>query len=178
MKTIETPTSPLLTLRFTSLKTYLLTMAVVAGNLILPQVCHLIPAGGPIWLPRYLFTLVGAYAYGWRVGLLTAIASPIVNSIFFGMPAAAVLPAILLKSIILALVAGIAAHRYRKATLPTLAAVVLAYQCIGTLAEWALCGSFATACQDFRIGLPGMAFQILGGFGAIKAIGKITASRP
>ena len=62
------------------------------GNISLPQIFHLIPQGGIIWLPIYFFTLVGAYKYGWKVGLLTAVLSPTVNSLLFGMPMLASLP--------------------------------------------------------------------------------------
>lgn len=146
--------------------TFLPATFFIAGNIVLPQIAHLVPGGGPTWLPIYFFTLVGAWCYGWRVGLLTAILSPVVNSFLFGMPAVAILPAILLKSIILAAAAAIAADRCR-ATLGAIAAVVLAYQSLGTLGEWVLCGSFFEACQDFRIGLPGMLLQIAGGWFAI-----------
>lgn len=146
--------------------TFLPATLFIAGNIVLPQITHLVPGGGPTWLPIYFFTLVGAWCYGWRVGLLTAILSPVVNSLLFGMPAIAVLPAILLKSTILAAAAAIAADRCR-VTLGAIAAVVLAYQSLGTLGEWALCGSFFEACQDFRIGLPGILLQVAGGWLAI-----------
>ena len=45
-----------------------------------------------------------------------------------------------------------------------LAAVVAFYQVAGTLGEWALTGSWHMAVQDFRIGIPGMLLQILGGW--------------
>lgn len=71
-------------------KTYLIAALFVLGNIAMPQLFHLMPKGGMIWLPIYFFTLVGAYKYGWRVGLLTAIASPIINSALFSMPQPAV----------------------------------------------------------------------------------------
>ncbi len=120
--------------------------------------------GGPTWLPIYFFTLVGAYKYGWRVGLLTAVVSPVVNSVLFGMPAPAALPAIMLKSILLAGIAGYAAYRFKRVSIILMLAVVLAYQVAGTLGEWILKGDFYLAAQDFRIGIPGMAFQVVGGF--------------
>ena len=83
----------------------------ICGNIILPQLCHLIPQGGLIWLPIYFFTLVGAYRYGLGVGLLTAIASPLVNSALFGMPAPEVVPVILVKSSLLALCGAFAGAR-------------------------------------------------------------------
>ena len=98
------------------------------------------------------------------MGLLTAVASPWLNSALFGMPAAAALPAIGLKSVLLAGAAGFAAARFRKASLGLLAAVVAFYQVAGTLGEWALTGSWHMAVQDFRIGIPGMLLQILGGW--------------
>jgi hypothetical protein len=69
------------------------------------------------------------------------------------MPPAGVLPAILLKSVLLAVVAGYAANRFKRISIPVLALVVLAYQFIGTLGEWAMVGNFALAFQDFRIGI-------------------------
>lgn len=153
---------------YTELKTYLLAVLFVAGNVALPQLCHLLPQGGMVWLPIYFFTLTGAYKYGWKTGLLTAVASPLVNSWLFGMPAPAVLPAILLKSVLLAAAAGWTAHRWNRVSIPLLLAVVLFYQLAGTAGEWAMSGSLHLALQDFRIGLPGMALQVLGGYLFIK----------
>jgi hypothetical protein len=99
-------TVKLYTYGYREVRTYVMACLFVLGNVALPQLFHLIPQGGIIWLPIYFFTLVGAYKYGWKVGLLTAIASPLVNSWFFGMPAPAVLPAILTKSLLLAVAAG------------------------------------------------------------------------
>ena len=157
---METTAVKLYSLDYRDAKTYLAAALFVAGNIVLPQICHLVPQGGLRWLPIYFFTLVGAYKYGWRVGLLTAVLSPLVNSALFGMPAAAALPAILLKSVLLAAAAGFAARRFGRATLP----LVLFYQTAGTLGEWAFTGSAAAAVQDFRIGIPGMLAQAAGGY--------------
>lgn len=167
---MQTTSVTLYSLEYKEAKTYLYAALFVAGNIVLPQVCHLLPAGGPTWLPIYFFTLVGAYKYGWRTGLLTAVASPLANSLLFGMPAAAVLPAVLLKSCLLALIAGWTAARFRCTTLLLLAAVVVAYQTVGTLGEWALSGSFLTAVQDFRLGVPGMLLQVVGGWAFLRWI--------
>lgn len=161
---MQVTTVKLYSLEYNRVRTYWVAALFVAGNILLPQLCHLIPQGGIRWLPIYFFTLVGAYKYGWRVGLLTALASPLVNSALFGMPAVAGLPAILLKSVLLALAAGFAALHFKQASLLLLAGVVLSYQVIGTLGEWAMKGDFFFAVQDFRIGLPGMLVQIVGGW--------------
>lgn len=160
-------TLKLYSLGYGNVKTYLFAALFVIGNVVMPQLFHQIPQGGITWLPIYFFTLIAAYKYGWRVGLLTAIASPFVNSFFFGMPAAAGLPAIMLKSAVLAVSAGYFANRFHSAALWQLLVVVLAYQTIGTLGEWALKGDLFVALQDFRIGIPGMLLQIVGGWAVI-----------
>lgn len=168
---IMNTSAKLYSLSFTNVKTYLFALLFVAGNIILPQLCHLIPMGGPTLLPIYFFTLIAAYKFGIRVGLLTALLSPVVNHLLFGMPAAAVLPAILIKSGLLAIAASaIALYAKDKVTLGGLLIAVLSYQIIGTAFEWMLCGNFYLAVQDFRMGVPGMLLQWLGGYFALKAI--------
>ncbi len=159
---MKTTTVKLYSLRYDQARTYLFASLFVVGNIALPQLCHTMHLGGPTWLPIYFFTLVAACKFGWRTGLVTALASPLANSLLFGMPAAALLPAIVFKSAVLALVAGWAVTRFRRVSLPLLAGVVLAYQTIGSLGEWALLGDLRAAAQDFRIGLPGMLLQIGG----------------
>lgn len=149
-------------------RTYLAAALFIAGNIVLPQICHLVPMGGLRWLPIYFFTLIGAYKYGWRVGLLTALLSPLANSALFGMPAAAMLPAILLKSVLLAAAAGFAARRFGRVTLSLLAGVVVFYQLFGSLGEWAYTGSATAALQDIRIGIPGMLAQVVGGYAVLR----------
>lgn len=161
---MRTATLKLYSLEYNQTRTYLVGLLFIVGNILLPQLCHLVHLGGPTWLPIYFFTLIGAYKYGWRVGLLTAIISPIINSVAFGMPATAALPAILLKSILLAGAAGYTAAHFRKASIGLMVSVVLVYQVIGTLGEWAMIGSFYEAIQDFRLGIPGFLVQIFGGW--------------
>lgn len=100
-------------LSFTEAKTYLFATLFIAGNIILPQLAHFVPNGGPMLLPIYFFTLIAAYRFGIQTGMLTAILSPVINSLLFGMPMLAMLPIILIKSSLLA----IAASSLRGATL-------------------------------------------------------------
>ena len=165
-------TTKFYSLNYTNANTYLFALLFIAGNMVLPQLCHLVHLGGPAMLPIYFFTLIGAYKYGFKVGMLTAVLSPLANSVLFGMPSVAVLPAILVKSVLLAVAAGYMAERFRKITIPALLGVVMAYQVVGTLIEWALVGDFYLAAQDFRIGIPGMLLQIFGGYALLKAIAK------
>lgn len=166
---MQTTTVKLYQWGYDEARTYLAACAFILGNIVLPQLFHLVPQGGVTWLPIYFFTLVGSYKYGWRVGLLTAVFSPLVNSVLFGMPPAAALPAILMKSVLLAMTCGLVASRFRKVSIKLLVLVVLSYQIIGTLGEWAMKGDFFLAIQDFRIGVPGMLLQVFGGWALIKS---------
>lgn len=163
----------LYSLSYSSAKTYLFALLFVVGNIALPQLCHLTPYGGPTLLPIYFFTLIAAYKYGFRVGLLTAILSPVINHLLFDMPSAAVLLPILIKSSLLAGASALAAKTLKSVTLLAVLGVVLAYQVIGTTIEWAIIGNFYAAVQDFRMGIPGMLIQWFGGYALLKAIAKL-----
>ena len=170
MKT--TTSTAVYSLNYRESKTYAASALFVVGNILLPQLCHLMPQGGLVWLPIYFFTLVAAYKYGLTAGLLTAVASPVVNSLLFGMPATAVLPVILTKSVLLALAAAFIASRVRRVAFWAVALAVVAYQGIGMLAEWGMTGSLTAALQDVRLGWPGILMPVFGGFAVMKIFKK------
>ena len=159
-------------LNYSDYRTYLFSALFVAGNLLLPQLAHLIPQGGLIFLPIYFFTLIAAYKYGLMAGLLTALVSPLANYALFGMPVLAMLPIILTKSVLLAVIAAFAAKYFKNVSPITILLVVIAYQLLGTIAEWAMVKDFYTAIQDVRIGFPGLVIQVLGGYLVLKALAK------
>ncbi len=134
---MQTTTAKLYSLEYNNARTYGFSALFIAGNILLPQLCHTIHLGGPMLLPIYFFTLIGAYKYGWRVGLLTAVLSPFINSMLFGMPLPEVLPAILSKSILLAAAAGYA-HIDSGKSLLILRESYFSYQVAGSLVEWLL----------------------------------------
>lgn len=166
-------TLKLYSLRFSDVKTYIFAALFIIGNLLLPQLCHLTGTGGVTWLPIYFFTLIGAYKYGIRVGIITAVVSPLANYLLFGMPPEGALAGIMVKSLFLAVIAGIVALKSKKITLPLILAVVAGYQIFGTLFEWVMLKNLYLAVQDLRIGLPGIIFQVIGGYLFL----KITAGK-
>lgn len=156
---------------FASYRTYLAAGIFILGNIAVPQLCHLIPNGGLMFLPIYFFTLIGAYKCGWKVGILTAVLSPLVNCALFGMPPVASLPAILVKSVTLAVAASVIARRMRL-SIWSVALAVLAYQLLGMTFEFFMDFNLMHALQDVRIGWPGILIQIVGGYFLLKAIEK------
>jgi hypothetical protein len=149
---------------YNEVKTYFYASLFVLGNVLVPQLCHLIPQGGFIFLPIYFFTLIAAYKYGLSVGLFTAVASPLVNHLLFGMPPLSVLPILLVKSMLLAVFAAYFAKRVGKVTLWAVALSVIGYQLVGMLFEWTFVGSIGVALQDIRLGYPGILIQIFVGY--------------
>lgn len=156
--------------QWSDLRTYFFVWVFATGNIILPQLCHLVPSGGRMLLPIYFFTLIASYKFGLRVGLATAILSPVLNSMLFGMPAAAMLPVILVKSVLLAIIATYVASTCKRLSFFHLVFVVLSYQIYGSAIEWIITKSFTAATADFTIGIPGMLIQIVGGWYLLKRL--------
>lgn len=138
-------------------RTYLFATLFTAGNIALPQLCHLVPQGGLLFQPIYLFTLIAACRWGWRVALLTALVSPLLNTLWFSMPSVAMLPVVLLKSVVLAL--GVSWAMTSKVHKPLWVAVlfIIGAQLLGAVAEWALLSSATT----LWLCLPGVVLQVV-----------------
>ena len=151
-------------------KTYLWAMVFVACNLILPQVFHLIPQGGIIFAPLSFVILAGAYKFGWKTGLLAALASPLVNHAITGMPAWGVMPVMTLKLAIIALVAGLAAQRFKTISLPLVITVVLVSMVFGALGELVIMGGISATISDVTIGWPGILLQVFGTWLIVKYV--------
>ncbi|MDR1273728.1 MAG: ECF transporter S component [Odoribacteraceae bacterium] len=164
-------TVKLYSLSYTNAKTYLFALLFVVGNVVLPQVCHLVPNGGLMLLPIYFFTLIAAYKYGLQVGLLTAVLSPLVNNLLFAMPPVGMLALVVIKSGLLAVAAAYAARWSAKVALLPILAAVLAYQAIGIIVEGSWFG-FPPALQASWVAVPGLLLQVFGGYALLKALDK------
>lgn len=149
-------------------RVWMLAAAFAGGNVVLPLLCHLVPQGGQVLLPIFFFTFVGAYKFGLAVGLLTAIASPLLNSALTGMPSAAMLPSLLVQSVLLAVLASVAARRWQSASYGRLAACVVAFQVLGLLIEKALMPGATPFFEAFVTAIPGMLLMTFGGGWLIK----------
>ena len=169
---MEATTVRLYTLNYDEAKTYMWAAVFIVCNLALPQLFHLIPQGGIIFSPLSLVILAGAYKFGWKTGLLAALLSPTVNHLITGRPAMEVLPVMTMKLAVLALVAGLAAQRFKTVNLPLLIGVVLVTKAIECVGELALTGGIAATIADFTIGWPGLLLQVLGTWLILKYIRK------
>ena len=151
-----------LELNLTNVETYLKSILFIAANIALPHLFHLIPGGGVMFLPIYFFTLCGTLCYGWSVGILTAVFTPLIGNLLFSAPATPMLLDMVLKGATLAIVASLLMKKNQRCSLLNPLLAVLASWTLVGLAETPFTGT-SYAFQDFITGLPGMALMTLGG---------------
>jgi len=88
------------------------------------------------------------------------------------MPVLAMLPVLLIKSSLLAIVAAWIADKSKSVSLLLVGLTVLSYQILGGVAEWIITADFSAALQDFTLGFPGIMIQWIAGWGILKLISK------
>ncbi len=158
--------SPALTLR--NRAAWLWAAVFVAGNLLFPQLCHMIPDGGKMLLPLMLFTMIATVRFGLWCGLLTALASPLASVLIFGAPSGPILTAVVIKSIVIALSFGLWREYKGGFSILSLAGLVVFCQlaCL-PLEGWLLFG-MSTSWNDLLISWPGMLLQWVAAVLAVK----------
>lgn len=140
----------------------------IAANIGLPHLFHLFPGGGVMFLPIYFFTAFAAVSYGKGMGVLTAMMSPLVGYLLFGAPKAVMLPDMMLKGVMLAVMVTLFLAR-TKGLLMRMTVIPLA-----VVVAWSVSGlmeltysDYSIAFQDFFTGIPGMALMTLAGWMAL-----------
>ena len=159
-----------LNLSLKKVQAYIFTALFVVGNLALPYMCHAIPNGGIIFLPIFFFTLIASYKFGWRVGLLTAIASPLANNLLFGMPASAMLLNIVGTSLLIVLFASLISLNVKKISLLSIAAVVISYQFVNVLISFIAGNSLQKIAGSIQMSVPGLLIQVIVGYAVLVAL--------
>lgn len=157
-------------IKFLDYRTLIISICFVAGNIVLPQLCHIVPNGGIMFLPIYFFTLIAAYKFGIHIGLLTALFSPLVSHLLFEMPATHVLPMMLVKSCLLAAIASFVAAKTQKISLQHIVVIVLSYPVLGGVIEFIFTGGLAASIQVFTIGYPGLFIQLFAGWWILRKL--------
>ena len=159
-------------LKLTNYKFYFFTLVFSIGNIALPMLCHQFNLAGNRFLPIYFFILIAGYLYGWRMGLLTAILSPLFSYLLTGMPVISMLTMGLIKGSALGIVAGLIGNKYKKISLINIGIIIILYQSIGLLFASITKGNLNFMASDFVIGFPGLLIQLFGGFLVLKFLSK------
>lgn len=175
LNTISTPlTSKYLTkeLKLTDYKFYLFTLVFSIGNIALPLLCHQFNLAGNRFLPIYFFVLIAGYMYGWRLGLTTAILSPLFSYLLTGMPVMSLLSLVLIKGAFLGIIAGVIAFKSKQVIIFNLAVIIISYQFIGLVFGYLLNSNLNIMSSDLVLGFPGLLIQLFGGLLVIKLLKK------
>ena len=145
-------------------KTYISSAVLIAGSILFPYILHHFYLAGEIFLPIYFFVLIGAYKFGWKVGIITGVFSPLVSFALTGMPMLAILPTVIAKGILLALATGFFTRKQGRLSLLTLLLIVLSYQVAGFAIIYLLTHNFTLSVADLVLGYPGLLLEVIGGY--------------
>ena len=145
---------------FTLPSTYLKATLFVIISVIIPFMMHYFSLGSIVLLPLLFITFFAAFRFGWAVGLLTAIASPLVSNVISGMPPGVMLYIVLAQCVIIASLVGVfAKNTYRLSSFQVLA-IIAAYQFIAFVIQ-SLLFNATIAFDAIVVSLPGMLLQLI-----------------
>ena len=151
-------------------RTLTTTGLLLATGLLLPFAFHALlgPSGGRMLLPMHYGVLIGGLLLGPVAGAFLGVATPLLSAVLTGMPAASVLPPMVVELVVYGLVAGVARRRLRAGVLWSLLLAMVAGRVALGLAV-ALLGPaigldarpVAYVVASITAGLPGIAAQLV-----------------
>ncbi|MDD4333380.1 MAG: hypothetical protein PHT51_04685 [Patescibacteria group bacterium] len=146
--------------QFSSYKTYIWSLVFIAVNIILPSIFHAFGITGQIFLPIYFLVLLSSLILGWRVGLITAIFSPLFSFLLMTMPALPILPFVIFKGVVLAILVCLVLEKTKINKFLGLVLVLLLYQLAGFSVIYFFTLNLKIALMDIKIGYPGLLLQL------------------
>ncbi|MGL5787901.1 MAG: hypothetical protein ACRCX4_13960 [Bacteroidales bacterium] len=152
-------TTKMITQPFMLPVTYLRASVFVILSVLTPVVMHQFSISGVVFLPILFFTFFAAIRYGWAVGLLSAIASPLVSNMLTGMPPGIILYVVLAQCVVISLLAGAFMQNKFKISFLQILAIIIAYQATAVIIESFAFG-FTDALHGFTTTIPGMLIQL------------------
>lgn len=84
-----------------------ITGVCIALCVVLPFAFHGIPSGGRIFCPIHIPVLICGLVCYWRYGMICGLLGPVISSLLTGMPAAAVLPPMMIECAVYGAVTGL-----------------------------------------------------------------------
>lgn len=144
---------------FTLPVTYLRASIFVILSVLTPVVMHQFSVSGIAFLPILFFTFFAAIRYGWAVGLLSAIASPLVSNMLTGMPPGLILYVVLAQCVVISLLTGAFVRNKFKISFLQILAIIIAYQATAIIIESSFIG-FSSAWSGLVTTTPGMLIQL------------------
>ncbi len=145
-------------LSFSEAKYYIFTAAFAVSAVFFPWLAHQFHVAGQIFLPMHFFVIIAGLLFGWRVGMVVGLASPMLSYGIAHMPALAILPETMLELAVYGFAAGFLRGRNWNIWTTLISAMVL-----GRLARifWILIlGTPSSSMKFLQISWPGILLQI------------------
>ena len=183
------PQSFLMTLKYTDIRSYVLTAVFVTLAVSVPWVFHQFHLAGATFLPMHIFVLIAGLLFGWRAGLITGLLTPLVSHFISGMPVLNVLPQIVIELSAYGIIAGILRQKYNLRPIWALlgaivggrAALLLAMLMIYFIAGQSYsplgpeASPFASFWSVIKQGWPGLVIQLISIPAIVWLVGKFSA---
>ena len=93
--------------KLSTVKCSVITALCTSLCIVLPMAFHAIPQGGVVFAPMHIPVLLCGLICPWPYGLFCGLAGPLISSVLTGMPAAAILPAMMIECAVYGTVCGI-----------------------------------------------------------------------
>jgi LytS/YehU family sensor histidine kinase len=173
---------------YTNILSYVLTVVFVALSVAVPWVFHQFHLAGPTFLPMHIFVLVGGLLFGWRLGLIVGLFTPLASYAVSAMPALPILPQVVVELAAYGFAAGFFRERLRLPVIWSLVGAMLAGRLALTLTVFVIylttgsvssplgaeAGPMAAVWATVKQGWPGIAIQLLSIPAIIWLVGKLT----
>lgn len=160
MNSLRTLSQPVI--RTNSLQLVIFSVIFVALALALPLLAHQFNIAGQIYLPMHLFVFVAALLFGWRLGLVVGVLSPLANYFVSGMPLPVLLPQITMELGAYGLVAGLLRERGVNIWLALIAAMIAGrLALLGGIAVFGSGAAWLGMIKTVKLGWPGILIQLV-----------------
>lgn len=176
-------------LRYTEIRSYVFTGVFTLLAVAVPWGFHQFHLAGATFLPMHIFVLVAGLLFGWRVGLVVGLLTPLASYAVSGMPVLQILPQIVVELGVYGLVAGMLRERFNLRVAWALLGAMVAGRlalCLGALVIYLILGQvysplgleanpLLVVWAVIKQGGPGIVIQLALIPGVIWVTGKLTA---
>lgn len=145
-------------LTFGETRYYIFSLVFTGLAVFTPWLAHQFNLAGQIFLPMHIFVLAAGFLFGWRTGLMVGVLSSLSSYFLTQMPAAALLPQVILELAVYGIVIGLLREKNFNIWVSLFSAMVL-----GRLARVLFISLFVPgmdALQFIGMSLPGIILQI------------------
>ena len=176
-------------LKYTGIRSYILTGVFVLLSVAVPWVFHQFHLGGATFLPMHIFVFIAGLLFGWRAGLAVGLLTPLASYIVSGMPVLRILPQIVVELSVYGMVAGILREKFNLRVAWSLLGAMIAGRlalCLGALLIYLMASMvysplgleanpFFVVWSAIKQGWPGIVIQLALIPAVVWLVGKLAA---